>query len=838
MSSDKKKSSRRGFLKGVALSTAAVTSVDILKKQDSVEASSKGYYPADTNQPLEFDFTQQSSALQPDQVVNSACQFCNCLCRLKVHVKDGRIINVLGEPADPVQAGRFCVKGPMMTQLVYNRFRLTRPLKRISGEKGSPDSQFEPISWDEALETIATKFLALRDAGEARAIANKTSGRLPRGTDSLVERYFTLLGSPNNTDVGPVCNDAGGNALTKTFGMGNFTNGYGVDGATGKEDLGAAKFFFFLGTNQAETHPVTFAYLLRSRVRTKAKLVVVDPRLTPTGAQADEWIAPKPHTDFALVLGMLHHIVTNNLYDAQFVQKWVLGFDQLKQHLVKQNYTPEWAAKITDVPAEKIRNLATAYATTKPAAIFCNAGISHQLGAFDTYRTLTFLAAITGNIGIPGGGCNFMHNTWPGKLNLPEIEATVPQKDVALPVGPDYFAESILSDKPYQLKAIVTQGNPLLASAGHQKVQAAYRQLDFYVYTGLFMEESAYYADIILPVTSGFEMETVYMRRDDRAVHWQKQVVPPVGESKPDWHIWIDLAHATAKLDKKNPPEYWTNNLLLDWKDYRQLWATFVQHTPGMGGMTQERMEQRTEPLRYPCPTVNHPGVSTLYLDHPSWYEAAKSLDPKNKGKRFLTPSGKVEIYTPQLQEQLANTGHTALPIFYTHPEVTGQNPTIEYTSKFVQNPVNPQALTPKVKLGQSSSGKVHQQYPLMGMTGRPSVVHFHSLTHWTYTGKQMNGIRLIQIHPKTAQSSGINNGDEIRVESPRGAITGTALLWEDIREDTIFIPNWFGPRQKVAVELGTPLYEPASLLVDDQYYDNLSGQQAYKCFACRVMKV
>jgi anaerobic selenocysteine-containing dehydrogenase len=171
---------------------------------------------------------------------------------LKVHVKDGRIIDVLGEPDDPVQAGGFCVKGPMMTQLVYNRFRLTHPMKRVAGEKGSPDSQFEQISWDEALETIAAKFLALRDAGEARAIANKTSGRLPRGTGSLVGRYFTLLGSPNDTDVGPVCNDAGGNALAWTFGLGNFTNGYGIDGATGKQDLGSARFFLFLGTNQAE----------------------------------------------------------------------------------------------------------------------------------------------------------------------------------------------------------------------------------------------------------------------------------------------------------------------------------------------------------------------------------------------------------------------------------------------------------------------------------------------------------------------------------------------------------------------------------------------------------
>jgi formate dehydrogenase (coenzyme F420) alpha subunit len=135
------------------------------------------------------------------------------------------------------------------------------------------------------------------------------------------------------------------------------------------------------------------------------------------------------------------------------------------------------------------------------------------------------------------------------------------------------------------------------------------------------------------------------------------------------------------------------------------------------------------------------------------------------------------------------------------------------------------------------SSGEVHREYPLMGMSGRPSVVHFAGFTHWTFTGKQMNGIRLIQIHPSVAERAGIENGDEIIVESPRGVVKGTALIWEGIREDTIFVPNTFGPQQKLAQELGVPEYEPANHLLDDRYYDNLSGQQAYKCFACRVRK-
>jgi anaerobic selenocysteine-containing dehydrogenase len=229
--------------------------------------------------------------------------------------------------------------------------------------------------------------------------------------------------------------------------------------------------------------------------------------------------------------------------------------------------------------------------------------------------------------------------------------------------------------------------------------------------------------------------------------------------------------------------------------------------------------------------------VSILYLDHPSWYEAAVALDAGNRGKRFLTPSGKVEIFTAEMEGRLAVAGHGALPVFYTHPEVTGRNAGIRYLDELVRNPVNVGAWTPKVKLGEMSDGKVHGEYPLMGIVGRASVVHFAGVTQWTYAGKQMNGIRLVQIHPAAAGRAGIREGDAIVVESPRGAITGTALLWEGIRQDTIFVPNSFGPMQAMAGELGTPLYEPANTLVSDKYFDNLSGQQAYKCFACRVRK-
>ncbi|MER5484310.1 molybdopterin-dependent oxidoreductase [Streptomyces sp. NPDC002812] len=834
MPDSNKQVSRRNLVQGAVLTSAALA-VNI-PSAAAADGSASSTVRNTVGEGRLLNYTEGSAAMQPDRTVTSACQFCNSNCALSVGVKAERIISVKGAAGDPVQQGNICVKAPMMAELVHNPLRLKKPLIRTGGRKGSKDSAFREASWEEALDVIARRLLALRDGGEAAAIANRTNGRLPRGTGSLVGRLFALLGSPNNTDVGPVCNDAGGNALKATFGMGNFTNGYGTDGATGKDDLGSAGYFLFLGTNQAETHPVTFDYLLRGRARTKARLVVVDPRETPTGALADEWVAPKPHTDLALVLGMLHHILDKRLYDREFVERWVLGFPELKAHMAASGHTPDWASSVTGVPAETIRRIARDYAGAESAAIFCNAGISHQLGAFDTYRVLTFLAAVTGNIGKLGAGCNFMHNTWPGDLHLPELSVRTPKVTHALPVGPDYFAESILTGKPYRLKAIITQGNPLISSANTERVKEAFGKLEFYVYTGLFMEEAAFYADVILPVSSALEYDGVYMRRDDRAIRWQEAAVDRCGDAKPDWEIWIDLAHALARHDRRNAPAYWTDAFPVAWKDYPTLWAEFVKHTPGMGGMTRRRMQKRTEPLRWPCPTAEHPGVSALYQDHPSWYEAAESLGAA-KGRRFLTPSGKIEIYTGELDKQLATAGHAALPGFYTHPEVTGAHPTIAYEDRFVVSPINPQALTHPVKLGVKGDGAVHRDYPLMGMSGRPGVVHFASVTHWTPSGAQLNGIRLLQIHPDTARRLGIGDRDEVVVESPRGSVRATALYWPGIRQDTVFLPNTFGPSQKLAQQLGGVRYEAANTLTDDRYYDNLSGQQAYKCFACRVSK-
>src|SRR5215470_2483320 len=174
--SNQKRFSRRGFCKTAVAMPVILPGINSLDQQPQGQRQkgmTEGQPSAPNQSGAEYDFTRQSAALQPDKVIDSACQFCNSLCRLKVQMKSGRIINIVGETADPVQAGNLCVKGPMMMQLVYNHYRVTQPMKRVAGEKGSPDSKFAPVSWDEALTIICQKFLFLRDAGEVARLRIK-----------------------------------------------------------------------------------------------------------------------------------------------------------------------------------------------------------------------------------------------------------------------------------------------------------------------------------------------------------------------------------------------------------------------------------------------------------------------------------------------------------------------------------------------------------------------------------------------------------------------------------------------------------------------------------------
>lgn len=827
----RKKLNRRSFLKNAMAGTAMFASADAMAPRlaeplmSSVkERSSFEQFPY-----TEKNILREEDGTLPDKVIASGCSFCPSNCRHLVHVKDEKVFNVYGEKKDPVQNGGLCPKGQIIPQLLYNSHRILKPMKRVGSK---PSYDFKPVLWEVALKEIALKTLSIRDRDGAKVIGAKSSIRQSIEAGVMQKRFMKLLGTPNTIDSGNMCDGAGAVASKMTLGSEGQTNGYGPDPITGSEDLGESKYVLWFGSNDAETHPVLHAYMRRRKMEIGSKWVVFDPRLTVTGNGADIWIPVRAGTDMAFIYAMIYQIINNDLYDKKYVDTWVIGFKELKDFVNSKGYSPEWAERITNISSKVIVKIAEDYARTKPAAIIANAGIAHHLNGVDTARSLIFLAAITGNIGVPGGGANFMHNSFI-PIELPPIKNKQPIQDAGLPPFPESFVAAINSGKPYPLKALFYSGNIMTQAADTKKVKAALKKLELFVSFNLFPQEDTFYADYILPTTTFYEMDHVGIRRCDRGIRWRNKVVDPIGESKPDADIWIDLAHAVAELDTKNKSEYWKKNLDLKWKNRRYLWnEVFPKQDPTMSGMTADRMARMASPLRWPCPNLSHPGTSVMYLDHPEW---------KNiwGGKRFLTESGKIEIFTNGLEKKLEVVGRKLLPEFYTSFENPWGLPTVSLQKNLSISPTLATTeagnLVHKATLAVKSDSGLKERYPQQLITGRPSALIFHSICHWAWLPVQISADCYIQISKKLAEQIKAVSGDLVKVETKRGEIIASVLIWDGIEPNTVFIPMSYGNKQVVHKDVGRFTWDTVNLLTGGEQYDNLSGQHEYKSFLCRI---
>lgn len=861
--------SRRNFLKVTAIGGAATLLSDRLGMVEKAFAAHK--WSAETGFER-YPFSEKTifspaDAELPDKVARSGCSFCPSACWHMVHVKGGRVVNVYGDPDNPIQAGGaegqggLCAKGRIgIVQLLYNKYRILMPMKRI-GPK--PSLKFEPVSWDQAYSEIAQKLIEIRDNTPegAKAAAAKATDRVSRDGGAPQFRFMHMYGSPNTTHEGYICNDAGGIAQGLILGKGSQTNGFGYDPITGTYDLGDSKYIIFWGVNDCISHPITHAWLRRRKEVVGGRWVVVDPVMNETAFRAEMWIPVKPGTDMALAYGMIHYIINNNLIDSDFVDKWVAGYKELKDFVNAKKYSPEWAEGITGIPAKTIKQFAREYATTKPAAIFTNAGINHHVNAVDCERVLIFLTAITGNLGIPGGGHVALHNSGVG-VSFPPIKGGPKITEAGIPPQPDFFARAINEGKPYKLRMIFYMGNMTTQNSNTKTITKALMNPDVtYVSLNLFPQEDAYYADYIVPMQTFYEFDHVH-RRLDRALMFRERAVEPLGETKQELQFWIELAHAMAKFDKKNPPEYWTENMDPRWwQDKRYFWNEICAKNGGSwaGGMTADRMIALAPKrmLKAPCPTMDHPaakvlrpdqlaedgqhpGISVMFLDDPAW----KLLWANEKfpnGRRFPNDIDKVILYTKEFDDTMKAIGHSALPEFYTSPETMDGLPTLEYLDEFVKSPSVANSsggnLVHKVKIGVKPKDDLRKKYPMQLTTGRPGVGVFHTISHWSWSLAQITSHRYVKMHPKMAEKLRVKSGDTVKVETARGSITGPVLVWDGIQEDTIFIPHTFGDKQKVHEDLGHKAYETVNILTA-HYYDTLSGQNEYKCQLCKVTKV
>jgi anaerobic selenocysteine-containing dehydrogenase len=547
------------------------------------------------------------------EVIKTDCALCVNCCGIDAYVDKGRLIKVEGTKDHPVNLGHLCPKGERLVQYVCSGDRLKYPMKRDHGE-------WHRISWDEALDTIASKLKEIKEKYGAHALAVYTGSV---GVEHLeisffAQRFRGAYGTPNFITVDSGCWRA--RILARILTFGTFPS----------EDLENTKCVMLWGHNPDESRfPV--ARQIRKAMREGAKLVVIDPRRIPL-AKEGLHLQLRPGTDCALALGMMHVIISEGLYDKEFVEKWTFGFDKLVEHV--KSYTPEKVEEITWVPAALIKQGARIFATTRPGAIVQGVcSLERQTNNMQNNRVLAILQAITGNIDVPGGWVTTQTIRFKD-LRLPVEEAPLGAEEYPLfynawgmttPYGHAMlFPDRVLSGKPYPIKAlIVGGGNPAVTMPDSNKYKKALEKLDLVVVMDLVMSETAEMADIVLPVCSFLEQSGIgdfppVAMHGLPYIMLRKKVIEPIGESWPDWKVWSEIAE-----------EWDTRNT--SWKPIEEMIEMLLEPS----GITLKQLQDKPEGFFY---TQKQYG--------------------RYKEKGFKTPSGKVEIFS----ETFKKAGFDPLP--------------------------------------------------------------------------------------------------------------------------------------------------------------------------------
>jgi anaerobic selenocysteine-containing dehydrogenase len=554
-----------------------------------------------------------------EQVIRSNCRGCHGGCGVLVHVKDGRIIKLEGDPEVPSNRGTMCSKGLAYLQLVYHPDRVKYPLKR-SGKKG--DGKWQRISWDEALDTITNKYKEIipQYGPEAIVIGQGTG----RDYAETLYRFANLLGTPNVITAGHMCYVSRLGATLITC------------GALPVCDYDShPKCVMVWGNNVVWTHPDEYKAENLARVLAEgARLIVVDPRLTYLAGRADIWLQLRPGTDTALALGMANVIISEGLYDKEFVEKYTHGWDKFVERV--QEYPLDKVEKITWVPAAKIKDAARLYAKTKPACIQWGVAIEQTINSTDNNRILTDLMAITGNLDAPGGNVFFkpppvrtlsqfgMHRELSAEQREKQLGGNTYKlaQRVAL-VTPKMVWDAILTGKPYPVKAVQLHGsNPVITRANAKEVYKALKQVDFLVVADFFLTPTAELADVVLPAATWLELDYPggYFLR--HGYLFPRKKIVQIGECWQDQKIFNELG---KRLGQK------------DWFDkVEDAWDYILEPA----GLTWEQAKEMP------------------YIKGETEYR-------KYERKGFSTPTRKVELYSTTFEEW----GYDPLPQYREIPE-------------------------------------------------------------------------------------------------------------------------------------------------------------------------
>jgi len=566
------------------------------------------------------------------------CGICPAGCGVEVHFRDGRIDRLTPLKDHPM--GMVCPRGAKAAEIVYSDERILYPQRRV-GARG--EGRFERIGWDDAYEIMVDglREVARRFGPEAVCMytgrgnfefgLNETFTP-SRASESSASAVLFPFGSPNSTGVGALCYVAYGMVAPGTC--------LGPHHRDLRDDIDNADLVLIWGANPAtDSSPVKMSHVKQAKKR-GARIISIDHRRSETARSVDaEWLAVRPGTDGALALGAIQVLIEEDLYDHDFADNWTIGFAELRDYV--RDFTPEAVARITGIPADDVRGLARALAAAEGATVVMYTGLEYTNGGVQAIRAALTLQALAGHLDTPGGKLFAM----PDRLH-PVRTPTEPPPSPP-PIGaheyPLYHAlrnechaallpRAILADDPYPLRAMIVSGASIITSWPDPAMwRRALAALDFLAVVNRFPTADSMYADLVLPATTGFEIES-YMVHDGWVQHRARQI-PPRGEARNDYLNFAELAQRLG---------------------YGERWPVSerAKVEQALAGLGVSYDELRANPAGLPFPVPERR------------YRKYLTGDLRADGRPgFETPSGKFEIASGVL----ASHGYDALPV-YTEP--------------------------------------------------------------------------------------------------------------------------------------------------------------------------
>ncbi len=559
-----------------------------------------------------------AGAVIPDKSVDSGCPFCGVGCQLTYHVKDNKIISVTGRDG-PANHNRLCVKGRYGFDYPAHKHRLTVPLIRKPGVSKDPRQEMDPAnpfaafraaSWEEALDFAANGLNKIKTEDGGSALAGFGSAKGSNEEAYLFQKLVRTGFGANNVDhCTRLCHASSVVALLEGVGSGAVSNPV--------SDVRHAEVVIVIGSNPIVNHPVAATFIKNAVKQGTTKLILMDPIRTELARHAAYYLPFKPDTDVAMLNAMINVIVTEELVDAEFIKHRTENYQALKQNIV--GYTPESMAPICGIDARTLRDVARLYAASKGSMILWGMGVSQHVHGTDNVRCLIALAMITGQIGRPGTGLHPLRgqNNVQGASDVGLIPMCFPDyQRVDDPAAHDKFQKlwhAKLDDKPGltvveiidaacagTIKGMYIEGeNPAMSDPNSNHAREGLANLEHLIVQDIFMTETAYYADVILPA-SAYAEKNASFTNTDRIVQLGRQAVTPPGEARQDLWIIQEIARRMG----------------LDW-DYQEAKDVFAEMRLAMtsiAGITWERLEKEGA-VTYPCEKEGDPGQPVIFTE-------------------------------------------------------------------------------------------------------------------------------------------------------------------------------------------------------------------------------